>query len=302
MNGIRNHKKINLFDLFVAFLVILITVIVAYPLYFCIIASFSEPEQVALGKTLIWVKDFTVDAYKNMLKETQLWVGYRNTIIYTVLGTLYNLLLTIPAAYVLSKKNLPLQGLLSWFFFLTMYISGGTIPTYLLMKQLHLINNPLVMIIGSGVSAYNLIVARQYFSSSIPNDLYEAAYISGASEWKAFTSIAVPLSKPIIAVLTLYYGVSHWNSYYSALLYIYNDEYYPLQLVLKRILINNQLTFSQDDFNMTMETMKYLIEKARIAEGMKYSVIFIACAPLLILYPFLQKYFTKGIMIGGVKG
>lgn len=302
MNRIAKTKNFSLFDLAVYALVILITVIVAYPLYFCVIASFSQPEQVALGNTLFWVKDFTLDAYKNIIKETQLWVGYKNTIIYTFFGTLYNLVLTIPAAYVLSKKGLPFQGVLSWFFFLTMYLSGGMIPTYLHMKNLNLINNPLVMIIGTGVSAYNLIVARQYFSSSIPSELYEAAYIDGATEWKAFTSIAVPLSKPIIAVLALYYGVSHWNSYYNALLYLYKEEHHPLQLVLKRILINNQSTFLMDDLNMTMDAMKYLIEKARIAQGMKYSIIFIACAPLLIIYPFIQKYFTKGVMIGSVKG
>ena len=302
MNRVVKKKKIDLFNLVNYSLVILITVIIAYPLYFCIIASFSQPEQVALGNTLLWVKDFTLDAYKNIIHETQLWVGYKNTIIYTFFGTLYNLVLTIPAAYVLSKKGLPFQGFLSWFFFLTMYLSGGMIPTYLLMKDLHLINNPLVMIIGTGVSAYNLIVARQYFSSSIPSELYEAAYIDGASEWKAFTSIAIPLSKPIIAVLALYYGVAHWNSYYNALLYLYKEELHPLQLVLRRILINNQSTFMMDDLNMTLDTMKYLIEKARIAEGMKYSIIFIACAPLLIMYPFVQKYFAKGVMIGSVKG
>ena len=302
MNGMKRKKRISLFDLVNNMLVILITFVLAYPLYFCIIASFSDPEKVALGQTLIWVKDFTLEAYKNIMNETQLWVGYKNTLIYTFFGTLYNLVLTIPAAYVLSKKNLPFHGLLSWFFFLTMYLSGGMIPTYLLIKSLKLLNNPLVMIIGSGVSAYNLIVARQYFSSSIPNELYEAAYIDGASEWKAFTNIAIPLSKPILAVLSLYYGVSHWNSYYNALLYLYKEEYHPLQLVLKKILINNQNTFMMDDLGTSIETMKYLIEKARMAQGMKYSIIFIASAPLLILYPFLQKYFTKGIMIGSVKG
>ncbi len=295
------RKKTELFDVVNNILVVLITLIVIYPLYFCVIASFSRPSQVALGKTLLWVKDFTLDAYKYVIQEKQLWIGYRNSIIYLVLGTLYNLVLTIPAAYVMTKKYLPLRGPLSWYYFITMYIGGGMIPTYLLIKNLGLIDNPLVMIIGSGVSCYNLIVTRQYFSSSIPQDIFDAAYIDGASELSCFTRIAMPLAKPIIAVMTLYYGVGHWNSYYSALLYIRKSVYYPLQLVLRNILISNELSLAGIE-NADAETVAHMLYVAEMAQGMKYAIVFIASAPLLIAYPFVQKHFTKGIMIGSVKG
>lgn len=301
LSGTSKLKKYSLFDYINTLLVILITFLIAYPLYFCVIASFSGPKEVALGNTLLWVKDFTTEAYKYVMAEEQLWIGYRNTILYTVLGTLYNLVLTIPAAYVLTKKYMPFHNIISWYFFITMYFSGGMIPTYLLIKSLKLINNPLVLIIGVGVSCYNLIVTRQYFASSIHPEIYEAAHIDGASEWKCFTKIAMPLAKPIIAVMTLYYGVGHWNTYHNALLYIHKKKYYPLQLVLRNILISGDIAV----LDMVMEdadTVEYLMHRTQIAQSMKYSIVFIASAPLLVAYPFLQKYFAKGIMVGSVKG
>ena len=295
-------RKISTFDLINSLLVILITFVVAYPLYFCIVASFSDPTEVARGNTLFWIKGFTLEAYRLIMEEEQLWTGYRNTIFYTLFGTLYNLVLTIPAAYVMSKKALPFRGILSWYFFLTMYISGGMIPTYILIKNIHLLNNPLVLVIGAGVSCYNLIVTRQYFSASITEELYDAAGIDGAGEGRCFLSIALPLAKPIVAVMALYYGVGRWNSYYSALVYIYKKEFYPLQLVLRNILINGQMSLAAIEDNMSMEEMEYLIYRAHIAQGMKYAIVIVASIPLLIIYPFLQKYFAKGIMIGAVKG
>ena len=293
-------KKIELFDVINIFLVVAITLLIMYPLYFCIIASFSKPESVIKGETLFWIKNFTLDSYKHVFKETSLWIGYRNTIIYTVLGTLYNLVMTIPLAYALSKKDLPFRGVISWYFFITMYFGGGMIASYFLIKNLGLMDNPLVMIIGTGVSCSNLIITRQYFSSSIPSDLYDAAYIDGANEWQCFRRIAMPLAKPIIAVMTLYYGVGKWNSYFSALLYIRSDKYKPLQLVLRDILINNQI--GVDMSGLDVSELAHAVERANIVEGMKYAVVFIASAPLLIIYPFLQKYFAKGIMVGSVKG
>lgn len=295
------RKKVQLFDVVNAILVFLITVITIYPLYFCVVASFSNPNEVALGNTLLWVKDFTLDIYKFVIQEEQLWIGYRNSLIYLVLGTLYNLVLTIPAAYVLTKQYLPFRNILSWYFFITMYVSGGMIPNYLLRKDLNLIDNPLVLILGAGVSCYNLIVTRQYFSSSIPSDIYEAAYMDGASEMQCFVKIAMPLAKPIIAVMALYYGVGHWNSYYNALIYIRDNAYYPLQLVLRNILLNNQLNMNNLE-NVEAETLEYMVYRSQMAQGMKYAIVFIASAPLLIVYPFIQKHFTKGIMIGSVKG
>lgn len=297
----KRFKRLTLFDVVNVLLVVLITAIIAYPLYFCVIASFSDPAEVAAGHTLVWIKDFTLDAYKLVLKEDQLWVGYRNTIIYTTLSTLYRLALTITAAYVLSKDKLPFRNLLSWYFFITMYIGGGMIPEYILIKNLGLLDTPWVMIIGTaGVNAYNLIVTRQYFSTSIPSSLYEAAYIDGAGEWKTFISIALPLSKPIMAVMTLYIGVGCWNAYYKALLYIYDKKLYPLQLVLRNILNANQLDLSNIQGGST--ELASLVYRANMAQGMKYSIVILASLPLIIAYPFMQKYFEKGVMVGSVKG
>ena len=294
-------KKITLFDCVNTTLVLFITLLIMYPLYFCVIASFSAPDQVALGNTMFAIKNFTVEAYTNVLQEKQIWVGYRNTIIYTFFGTIYNLVLTIPVAYAMTKKFLPFRNMISWYFFITMYFSGGMIPSYLLIKDLKLINNPLVLILGAGVSCYNMIVTRQYFSTTIPQDIYEAASIDGASELQNFTRIALPLAKPILAVMALYYGCAHWNNYYNALLYIRDKEYYPLQLVLRAILITNQMAMNSTE-SLDVETAAYMLYKAQLAQTMKYAVVFIASAPLLAVYPFLQKYFTKGMMIGSVKG
>ncbi len=294
------NRKTTAFDVVNVALVTLITVVVAYPLYFCVIASLSDPTEVASGHTLLWIKQFTVEAYRLILKESQLWTGYRNTIIYTILAVLYRLILTVPAGYALSKKNLPGRGIFSLYFFFTMYVSGGMVPEFLLIKSLHLINNPLVMVVGMGVNCYNLIVTRQFFDTSIPTELYEAAYIDGASEWRTFSSIALPLSKPILAVLSLYVGVGAWNEYYKAMLYIYKKEYYPLQLVLRNILNANQLDLSE--IGGSGSDLANMIYRAYMAQNMKYSIVIVASLPLIIAYPFLQKYFAKGVMVGSVKG
>ena len=293
-------NRITTFDVVNSALVILITLLIAYPLYFIIVASFSKPADVMAGKTMLWFTEITTTNYEYLLNETRLWTGYRNTIIYTLLGTLYQLFLTIPAAYVLTKKYMPLRNFFSWFFFLTMYISGGLIPSFILMKSLGMVDNPLILIIGGGVSCYNLIITRQYFSTSIPSELYEAAQIDGGTEWKCFTKIAMPLAKPIIAVMALYYGVGIWNSYYTAMVYVREEDFWPLQLVLKEILISSQDIVIEP--GMDMEMIEALMHRLQMVQGMKYAIIFVASAPLLMIYPFIQKYFAKGVMIGAVKG
>lgn len=293
-------NRITTFDVVNSALVILITLLILYPLYFIVIASFSRPSDVMAGKTMLWFKEFTAENYEYLLNEPRLWTGYRNTIIYTLLGTLYQLFLTIPAAYALTKKYMPGRNFFSWYFFLTMYISGGLIPSFIVMKSLGMVDNPLFMIICGGVSCYNLIITRQYFSTSIPGELYEAAQIDGSSEWKCFTKIAMPLAKPIIAVIALYYGVGIWNSYFNAMIYMRNEEFWPLQLVLKEILISSQDIVIES--GMTMEMLEALMKRLEMVQGMKYAIIFVASAPLLAIYPFIQKYFAKGVMIGAVKG
>ena len=300
-NSMKKSHSDRLFDAINLGILVLICVIMVYPLYFIIIASLSDPYAVSAGQVFFWPKGISLDAYGNVFKNRSIWTGYRNTILYTFAGTLYNLALTIPAAYVLSKKRLPGHNGLSWFFFITMYFSGGMVPSYILMNKLQLLNTPWALIIGTGVSCYNLIVTRQFFSSSIPESLYEAASIDGASEFTYFFRIAIPLSMPIIAVMALFYGVGRWNDYYTALLYVKNRSLWPLQLILRNILIMNENAMA-DATGISDEAMEEAMRQALMAEAMKYSLIFIASAPLLIAYPFVQKYFVKGVMIGSVKG
>lgn len=297
---IKEDLSSKIYLILIRLLVTVIVLILIYPLYFCVIASFSDPDAVSMGDTILWFKGFTLEAYQNVLKEKSLWIGYRNTIIYTVFGTLYNVCLTIPAAYVCSKTRLPGHKVILWFFFLTMYISGGVVPGYLLIKNLGLLNNPLVLIITGGVNCYYMIVARQYFMTSIPQALYEASEIDGASEFRQFFSVSLPLAKPIIAVLGLYYAFDNWNGYYQALLYLKDQKYWPLQLVLRQILIKNTNAISNIPQGNTAMAND-LVRQLYMVRGMKYAIILIASLPLLMIYPFFSKYFAKGVMIGSVK-
>ena len=281
---------------------VIILVIMAYPIYFTIIASFSEPMNVAMGEVTILPKKVTLEAYQNVILERSIWTGYRNTIYYTVCGTLWNLFLTLPTAYVLSKKKLKGRLFFSWYFLFTMYFSGGLIPTYLLVRNVGLLNKPYTLIILGGISIYNMIVTRIYYQTSIPNELYEAAKVDGCSEFRQFFCIALPLSAPILAVMALFYGVGRWNDFFTALIYISSSRFYPLQLVLRNILIQNQAVLQTISSSASNEEIIDLVRRAYMAEGMKYSLIFIASAPMLIAYPFVQKYFVKGVMIGSLKG
>lgn len=302
---VKRTRADVIFDTINVALMVVILIIVIYPLYFTLIASFSDPTQVSLGNTALWIKDFTLEPYANVFKNSDIWLGYRNTIFYTVFGTCWNLLLTLPTAYVLSKKDLPGRSGLSWYFLFTMYFSGGLIPTYLTVLKLGLVNRPVTIVILGGLSIYNMIVSRIYFQNSIPNELYEAAKIDGASDFCQFFRIALPLSAPIIAVIALYYGVGRWNDYFTALIYLNDNKYVPLQIVLRNILIQNQgmsNMLTQEQLMANEEMREYYDRMKHMAEGMKYSIIYIASAPLLIAYPFVQKYFVKGVMIGSLKG
>lgn len=296
-------KSNTIFGFVNAFIMVILLLLFAYPLYYTIIASFSDSEAVVTGKVSILPVGFSLEAYKAVLANKQVWLGYRNTIFYTFFGTLFNLFLTIPLGYALSKKHLFCRKFFTWFFMITMYFSGGMIPTYLLYKNIGLINNPMIMVISGGLSVYNTIVTRTYFQNSIPESLFEAARIDGCSEIKSFIKIALPLAKSIIAVMVLYYAVAHWNSYFNAMMYLPNTDYQPLGLVLRRILILNQSAFDSaiSEGVVSAEMLKNAISREYLAEVMKYALVFIASAPMLIIYPFIQKYFVKGVMIGAVK-
>jgi putative aldouronate transport system permease protein len=273
-----------------------VLVIVMYPLYFILIASISDANRVNLGEVILAVKGLNWDGYKLILKNNDIWTGYRNTIFYTVVGTCLNLALTLPAAYALSRKDLAGRNLFSLILAFTMFFSGGLIPLYFVVKSLGLLNTAWALILPNAVSVWNVIIARTFFQSTIPDELSEAAAIDGCSDFKFFVWIALPLSKAVVAVLTLFYAVAHWNAFFHALLFINSKSLYPLQLVLRDILVTAQ--FMQDMISDSSQAGKSL----QVAESMKYGVIVVASLPILVLYPFLQKYFMQGVMIGAIKG
>ncbi len=302
---IRETRGDRVFDIVNVILLALILFISAYPLYYTIVASVSNSTALYTGKVYLWPKGFQLEAYRQVFKNKQIWTGYRNSIVYTVCGTLFNLFLTIPAAYALSKKKLFGRNLIMTYFLIPMYFGGGMIPSYLLNKSLGLVNSPLVLIITGGISIYNVIVTRTYFASNVPDSIYEAANIDGCGELRTFMKIALPLSDPIVAVMALYYGVGHWNGYFTALIYVTKPALQPLALVLRKILVLNEMTLDvilQGDGNISGETIAAAAEKSKMIAVMKYALVFIASAPMLIAYPFIQKYFVKGVMIGSVKG
>lgn len=283
------------FDVIVYLIAAVIIVIVLYPLLFVVSASFSDPARVLNGEVWLLPKGTTLEAYNNILHNEQIWTGYRNSILYTVVGTLINIGMTLLAAYPLSRPDLPGRKGLMLIITLTMFFSGGLIPSYLLVKNLGMVDTMWALIIPGAISTYNLIVMRTYFQSSIPWELQEAAHIDGCSNWRLLISIILPLSKPIFAVMVLFYAVGHWNAFFNALIYIRSEDLYPLQLVLREILMISQ-SAGVDGGNVGME------EKILLSESIKYAVIIVSSLPVLIMYPFVQRHFVKGVMIGSIKG
>ena len=269
--------------------------IVAYPLYFIVIASISDPVDVNAGKVFLYPVKVTLDGYRRILEYDSFFTGYRNTLMYTLVGTTVNMALTVPAAYALSRKDLVGRNFFMMLITFTMIFSGGLMPTYLLVRDLNMLDTTWALVVPVAVSAWNLIVARTFFQQTIPDDLLEAAQLDGATNVQFFARIVLPLSKPIIAVLILFYAVSHWNSYSNALYYLRTTGKYPLQLVLRSILFENSMNDMVDD-------AANLAAQMRLGDLIKYGVIIASSLPLLILYPFLQRYFIQGIMIGAVKG
>lgn len=287
---------VNYLFLAIAFLVTL------YPLVFVLSASISDPHAVASGKMILWPVGITFSGYEHLMQYKDIWAGYANSIFYTVIGTILNLAATIPAAYALSRKDLPGRRVIMGLFLFTMYFSGGLIPAYLNMKSFQLLNTRAVMLLSGVVSVYNLIVSRTFFANSIPWELHEAAQIDGASDLQTFGKIILPLSKPIMAVMMLYYGVGHWNTYFNAMIYIKDRSKFPLQLFLREILLQAQAAASSIVEGADAETLRAMLAQQDTANLLKYGVIVVATLPMLIMYPWMQKYFAKGVMIGSVKG
>ncbi len=301
-NIVRETHSDRVFNFVVHAILLLITLIMIYPLYFVVIASLSDPFDVVNGRVFLWPVNFSLESYSYVIGTGSIWVGYKNSIINTIIYVTYSLCITIPCSYVLAKQHLPGRHIFNLFFLITMFFGGGMVPTYLMYKEFGLLNTRWSLIL-TATSCYNMIVARTYFSTSIPESLYEAAEIDGANEFTCFFRIALPLSGSIIAVIALFVASGTWNSYYNALLYIRDQSLYPLQLVLRDILINASNAFQNIEVGSADEdAYQQALRLTYLAESMKYSIIFIASFPLLALYPFVQKYFVKGVMIGAVKG
>ena len=284
-------------DVVLVVISLIIAFVVAYPLYYVLIASVSNPYDVYAGKTFLLPSGFTLEGYKAVFADKNLLTGFINSVIYTVIGTVFSVVMIYLTAYPLSIKELPGRKALSLFFIFTMYFSGGLIPTYLIVKQFGLINNIWALFLPGGVAVGNMIIVRNYFENSIPKELLEAARIDGASEWTIFHTVVVPLSKPIMAVMVVYSMVAYWNDWFTALIYLPGQEKAPLPLVLRNVLIKSSVAASQ-----ASTISGGYAELNRLTEMIKFSSIIVAAAPMLLIFPFVQKYFEKGMMAGAVKG
>ena len=271
-----------------------LALVILYPLYFIIIASISDPDAVLGGDVILFPVGLTLSGFEAILQRTDVWFGYLNTIIYTVLTVVLSLVVTIPAGWALSRKRLWGKKFFMIYFIIPMFFGGGLIPFYNVMNNLKLINTPWAVILPSILSVWNLFMTRTFFESSIPDGLVEAARIDGASEFRIFFSLVIPLSKAVLAVMALYYAVGQWNSYFNAMIFLQDDTLYPLQLILREILIASETT--------TGGSGETILEQYRLANQIKYVSVIVSSAPVIMLYPFVQKYFNQGVMIGSLKG
>lgn len=300
-SAIKESPSDRVFLAIIYVMLIVIFLIVAYPLIYILSASLSDPSVVNSGEMWLFPKEVTFEGYRKILSNQTIWRGYTNTIIYTVVGTTVNLLVTIPAGYVLSRKDFPLKSFFTKMMVITMFVSGGLIPSYILVNSMGLTNTMWALILPGAASVYNIVVTRTFFQTSIPDELTEAAVVDGATDFNIFFLIVLPLAKPIIAVMTLFYGVGHWNQYFQALLYIDDRSKYPLQMVLREILVLQDLS-SNPTTMMSEETALFLNQQQNLSAIIKYGVMIVATLPIILVYPFLQKYFVKGVMVGSIKG
>lgn len=294
--ALRTSRGDRVFNVIVIAIVTLLTLIVLLPMLNIVACSFSAPSAVSAGRVLLWPVDFTLDNYDLVFSYEKVWIGYRNTIFYTVAGTLINVVMTMFCAYPLSVKSFSGRTFLNKMFMFTMIFSGGMIANYILIRDLRLMNTIWAVLLPGAINVYNVMITRTYIETSIPRDLEESARIDGCNYFMYFVKFVLPLAKPIIAVIAMYYAVAHWNSYFNAFLYLANDKLYPLQLFLREILIYAQMDTSSLDDPELIAAMQGL------ADAMKYVVIVVSTLPLMCIYPFVQKYFVKGVMIGAVKG
>ncbi|MCM1219718.1 MAG: carbohydrate ABC transporter permease [Lachnospiraceae bacterium] len=271
----------------------LLAAIVIYPLYFIVIASFSSADAVLAGKVFLYPVDIDFTGYVKVFQRSDIWIGYANTIWYTAAYTILSVVFTLTAAWALSRKTLPLRKFWMFFFTLTMFFGGGLIPFYNVVSSLGMVNTPWAIILPGSVSAWNLFMAKTFFQTGVSDSIVEAAEIDGANRLRLFVSVVLPISMPIVAVLTLYYAIGQWNSYFNAMIFLKDSNMYPLQLVLKEI-----LTASESTTGGSGET---ILEQFRLANQLKYVSVIVSSLPVFLLYPFVQKYFAQGVLVGSLK-
>ncbi len=292
---IKLSKSDMIFNVIIYGIAILLIFITLYPVYFIVIASISDATKVSGGEIMFFPQGINFKAYRQLAEYRQLWVGYRNTVLYAVVGTIITIGVNIPVSYALSRRKMFGRNFFTFFYLIPMFFTGGLIPTYLAVQQFGLLDNFWVMVLPFSVVPYYIIVGRTFFSNSIPEELWEAAQIDGCGYLGFFFKIVLPLSKAILAVIALWAAVGQWNSYFNALIYLRNAELQPLQLVLRNILISNQTISS-------MSSGAAAVEAKQMADLIKYAVIVVSSAPIMCMYPFVQKYFNQGVMVGSVKG
>ena len=288
----------KVFGVINAIFIVFITIITLYPLIYVCSASISSPASVTSGRMWLWPTDITLEGYKRILKNSEIWMGYVNTIFYTVVNVAISLAVTLPAAYALTVKALPGRKFIVFVFSVTMFFSGGMIPLYVVCRNLGLVNTLWAVILPSATSMWYIILTRTFFQSTIPHELEEASEIDGCSVFATFLRIVLPLSAPIIAVMALYFGVGRWNSYFGEMIFLRDRGKFPLQLFLREILI--VATFNQE--NASNADAITMAEQLRIASIIKYATMIVATLPVIAAYPFIQRYFVKGVMIGSIKG
>jgi len=281
------------FNFIINLILIIIGLTIVLPLLYVLANSLSSIDEVFYGNVWLIPKSWTLDSYRYILENDNILIGYRNTILYTIIGTSISLIMTLTSAYALSRRDLKHRKFISFFFILTMFISGGMIPTYLVVDALGMIDTPWGFIIPGSLSVWNVLVVKTYYETTIPWELQESAMIDGCSDFKLFLNIVIPLSAPIIAVMTLFYAVGYWNSYFNSLIYLNDSNLFPLQRVISDLLVSEDITgFGSGSYS----------EQGMMLKSLQFTSIIISSLPMLLLYPMLQKYFTKGIMMGSLKG
>ena len=293
---IKNPMEDRILYFVVYTVIILFLLVILYPIIFIISASFSEGSEVQLGRVYLWPVKPTLEGYRAVFSHRNIMTGYRNTILYTLGGTLINVVVTVLCAYPLSRRDMPMRGFFVFLFVFTMFFGGGLIPTYLLVNSLGMVNTFWALLIPGAMSVYNMIITRTFFQNGVPHELLEASQIDGCSDARYFFSILLPLSQAVISVISLYYAVAHWNSYFSALIYIRDKQLQPLQLILRSILLSTRVSLTE------FEDPDLLEGKIGLEFLVKFALIVVSSAPIMCLYPFVQKFFAKGVMLGSVKG